>query len=87
MKGNIIPTPAHNYFVPVNDHSEQAWQSTLNDLKETQEEWMAFLTAFDIKDYDKMNETNQLSYYDYMHGILHHDAYHLGQIILLLKFA
>ena len=37
------------------------------------------------KDFEKIYPGNQLNYYEHIHGIIHHDIYHLGQIVLLAK--
>ncbi|WP_235811010.1 DUF1572 domain-containing protein [Aequorivita aquimaris] len=36
-------------------------------------------------DFEKEYPTNKHSYYKHIHGIIQHDAYHLGQIVLLAK--
>jgi hypothetical protein len=30
-------------------------------------------------------KSNGMTYYEYIHGVIQHDAYHLGQIVLLAK--
>ena len=41
--------------------------------------------TFDESDFDKIYPSNKMSYYEHIHGIIQHDAYHLGQIVLLTK--
>ncbi len=85
VQGVAMKTPADNYFKPVADTSEAAWQETLQALKTSQEQWVAFLRNFDETDFEKKYKPNSLSYYKHIHGIIQHDAYHLGQIVLLAK--
>lgn len=85
LQGAIIKTPGHNYFVPVKDISTTAWKKTLKDLKATQQQWTKFLGGFKEEDFEKVYPNNGLSYYEHIHGIIQHDAYHLGQISLLIK--
>ena len=86
LRGNFIPSPAHNFILPVEEPSEESWQNALEELKATQEEWIQALEAFREEDLEKTgNDKNNTPFYYYVHGILQHDAYHLGQIVLLKK--
>ena len=85
IQGEVIVSPEHNYFLPVKDTSETAWENTLHELNESQKKWLDFLRDFEEGNFDKKYPTNQMTYYEHIHGILQHDAYHLGQIVLLTK--
>ncbi|MEO8516434.1 MAG: DinB family protein [Flavobacterium sp.] len=85
VQGKVITTPNHNYFESINDISENAWKNTLQHLEESQQKWMVFLEHFDKKKFDKIYPNNNLNYYEHIHGIIQHDAYHLGQITILSK--
>ena len=85
MQGETITTPDHNYFVPVVDPTELAWQQSLQTLAKTQESWNAFLANFDDADFTKIYANNNHTYYEHIHGIIQHDVYHLGQIVILKK--
>jgi uncharacterized damage-inducible protein DinB len=85
VQGNTPESPADNYFRPVTDHSDAAWQDTLARLAATQEAWTAFMDQFKEADFEKTYPSNGSSYYDHIQGIIQHDAYHLGQIVLLAK--
>lgn len=84
VRGNTIISPADNYFTAIIDQSEQAWQNTLQGLKNSQQEWITFLETFEEEDLEK-TDINNLPYYKHIHGIIQHDAYHLGQIVMLVK--
>jgi len=85
VQGETITTPDHNYFVPVLDPSEAAWHQSLQNLGKSQDQWNTFLTYFDDGDFEKIYINNNHTYYEHIHGIIQHDVYHLGQIVLLKK--
>lgn len=85
MQGEVIKTPDHNYFVPVLDPSEAAWEQSLQNLAKSQELWNAFFVDFDDADLEKIYVNNGHTYYEHIHGIIQHDVYHLGQIVILKK--
>jgi uncharacterized damage-inducible protein DinB len=85
VQGEVIRSPSHNYVVPVKDTSEAAWHTTLKRLEDSQNAWLDFLKKFKTADFDKIYPNNNMNYYEHVHGILQHDAYHLGQIVILSK--
>lgn len=85
VQGNEIITPSNNYFMEITDTSENAWKKSMKRLENSQHQWITFLKTFDESDFDKIYPNNKMSYYKHIHGILQHDAYHLGQIVLLSK--
>lgn len=85
VQGNEIVTPNNNYFMDVTNISEAAWEKTLERLGNSQKQWTDFLKNFSESQFDKIYPVNKMSYYEHIHGILQHDAYHLGQIVLLSK--
>lgn len=87
VQGKVITTPSHNYFQKVNDTSAKAWKTTLKDLAESQKQWLGFLKKFDENDFEKVYPNNNMTYYEHIQGIIQHDAYHLGQIVMLSKLA
>ena len=87
VKGNTSDSPDDNYFRPITDPSENAWKQTLSKLEASQEAWRNFLDNFNEADFERTYPSNSMSYYEHIHGIIQHDAYHLGQIVLLAKAA
>jgi uncharacterized damage-inducible protein DinB len=85
IQAKTIPSPANNYFAPLPEVSEEAWLNTLDRLEDSQAQWRQVLKKFKKKDLEKNYPTNGMSYYDHIQGIIQHDAYHLGQIVLLAK--
>ncbi len=85
LQGQIIKTPANNYIQPITDTSDGAWQNLLARLERSQEAWIKFMQTFKTKDFEKIYPVNELTYYEHIQGILQHDAYHLGQIVIMAK--
>ncbi len=85
LQGKSIPTPEHNYFLPVEEHSEAAWNKSLLKLNESQAKWIHYLGEMDTTTFDTVYPANNKSAFEHIHGIIQHDAYHLGQIVLLAK--
>lgn len=85
VRGQVLITPDTNYVVPVENTSETAWQQTLLRLEESQKQWEIFLKDSSDNDFSKKYPANAFTHYEHIHGILQHDAYHLGQIVLLSK--
>lgn len=61
------------------------WQKTLDDLKKSQEALLAALKAFPENKLFTTVPTRTYDFYTMLHGIIQHDIYHIGQIILLKK--
>lgn len=87
VKGNFIITPENNYFTYIVDTSELAWLHTLKRLHDSQHHWIAFLKKIHEGELEKIYKSNNHSYAEHIHGIIQHDAYHLGQIVMLAKHA
>jgi uncharacterized damage-inducible protein DinB len=85
IQGKEIKTPAHNYFLSVQNNSAADWEKTMDELAATQKDWLEFLENLDTSNLDKVYAPNKMTYYEHIQGILQHDAYHLGQIIMLCK--
>lgn len=64
-----------------------SWPDALTELDVSQARLLAALTAFDASRlHEKVaNAHFEYTYYTLMHGIIHHDLYHIGQIALIRK--
>lgn len=87
LRGKVIVTPSNNYISPITDHSEQAWNETLKRFESAQKDWLDYLNDVDEESFESIYSPNQMTYYEHIMGILQHDAYHLGQLVLLSKQA
>ena len=87
VQGKDIKTPGNNYFENIIDTSDPAWKQTLKKLDDSQTQWLVFLNSFKSADFSKVYPNNQMTYYEHIHGIIQHDAYHLGKISFLIKYS
>ena len=85
LKGEEIINHENNYFDIVKDKSPKAWKNTLKNLEESQKLWLIYLNGIKTVEFDKVNKRNNMTFYEHIQGIIQHDAYHLGQIVLLAK--
>ena len=86
IQGKVIKTPESNYFETVTDTSDAAWVKTMKKFKDSQKQWINYLKDFKAENFSKVYPNNQMTYFEHIHGMLQHDAYHLGQIKLLAKY-
>jgi uncharacterized damage-inducible protein DinB len=66
--------------------SATTWAAALHKLEVSQAE---LLKAIDSLTADMLNEqvaNRKYDYYVLLHGIIHHDIYHIGQILLIKKY-
>jgi len=86
IKGENIPSPEHNFFLPVADTSEAAWEKTITDFETSQQAWLTALKVMTPGEVEQVYTPRNQTNYELIMGILQHDAYHLGQIVILKKF-
>lgn len=83
---NKKPTvPENNFFEEITDTSEAAWQTLLQRLEESQKNLVALLKGKKDIEWDDLPSKGNYSSFELMQSILQHDAYHLGQIVLIKK--
>ncbi len=86
LEGKDMNTPAHNYFEKIENKSTEDWKNTMKTIALTHKQWIRFLENFKTSNFDKIYTPNEMTYYEHIHGILQHNAYHLGQIVMLSKY-
>jgi uncharacterized damage-inducible protein DinB len=69
----------------VEDTSDDAWSSTLDELRRNHEALRAAIRQLDETRLDEIVPETQYSIYFLLHGVIQHDLYHAGQIALLKK--
>jgi uncharacterized damage-inducible protein DinB len=80
----------NNSFVvsdEINFPKLSAWNSVLAELEESQQQLLELIEKFPVY---KLNELVPVSeqnytYYTLLNGIIHHDVYHAGQIMLIRR--
>ena len=81
----LYDVPEHENFRSVSTITEKDWKATLERLQLSQETLLNLLKSTPD---NKLNETvgnRNYNYYTLLHGIIQHDIYHLGQIVLMRK--
>lgn len=73
-------------WTPIVDNSEEAWEKSLVQLEESTSKLVAVLQNLgENTDIDKLITVRQYPLKYLLDGIIHHDIYHIGQIVLLKK--
>lgn len=85
VKDESITVPDNNFIKEIEDTSEKSWERTLKRFKKSQMDIISFLSDSKDKVLDKVSSASGYTYYELIQAILQHDAYHLGQIVLILK--
>jgi hypothetical protein len=75
-----------DFYIPEN-HGEENWQHTVHRLEHSFDKMADALRKFPGQEvFDTFPGTSHPALY-YLQGLAEHDAYHLGQIVLLAKYA
>lgn len=71
----------------MNFPSSSDWEEALTELEKSQVRLLDAIAAFrESRLHDKVpNTSHSYSFYTLLHGIIHHDVYHIGQIMLINK--
>ena len=72
-------------FIRLETVDETIWNNLKQQLAESQEQLIAVMQNFNPKKLSNQVINRNYTYLDLLHGIIHHDLYHLGQIALLKK--
>lgn len=77
--------PEKNFPAPGSD----SWSDVLRQLEKSQQELIEAARIFPEERLSDLvpNSSFKYTYYTLLHGIVHHDIYHIGQIQLILKAA
>jgi uncharacterized damage-inducible protein DinB len=88
LNGEIVPsvTLEQNWPEPP-AASATTWQQTLDELARTQEQLEAAASALTDERLSERAPEKERSFYELLHGVIQHDAYHAGQIALLKNAA
>lgn len=84
LEGQDAPSPADNFIVHVTDPSDHAWKLVLQRLQTSQDSINNFLLEGVTNLYEPPAGSDYTRY-ELMEAILQHDAYHLGQIVIIKK--
>ena len=84
LTGSDNPPPFPDFLLP-NELSEANWRQTLHDFEAAYHLLRNAIHHFKEENLEKPSPKEGQSFYQLLMGCLQHDAYHLGQILLLKK--
>lgn len=73
-------------FVTYETLSEAEWEGLKTRLQESQNRLLALLSEADESLLEQQVAGRPYNFFTLLHGIIQHDLYHLGQIVLLSKY-
>ena len=86
LEWKAVEEPAQGDYPQVTETTEEAWAGALGSLETNHNLLLELVSnAGDEWQFDKLVPVGAKSAYETMHGILQHDIYHAGQIMLLKK--
>ncbi|MES2431807.1 MAG: DinB family protein [Bacteroidota bacterium] len=84
LTGTIDAPPFEDFHLP-EEFSTENWKQLLKDFEQTYHLLTNAIKHFNEKKLHEPSPKPEQTYYDLVMGCLQHDAYHLGQIMLLKK--
>lgn len=85
LRGNTTYDVNDAANFPVVSPNEESWLITLQQFEDSQLQLLEQLEQLDESRLEQVVEGRNYSYSVLLHGLIHHDVYHLGQIVLLRK--
>jgi len=84
LTGSSNPPPFKDFLLPA-ELSEENWKQTLHDFEAAYHSLRNAVHNIKDEQLDKPTVRKDQTYYELIMGCLQHDAYHLGQMMLLKK--
>ena len=84
LNGSLEPPPFKDFALP-DELNEENWKQTLLDFENAYHQLRSTILHFKEEQLHKPSPKPEQTFYQLMMGCLQHDAYHLGQIILIKK--
>ena len=81
----IVKLNTEKDWTTITDFSEDAWQATIERYKKSTDELSEALSKVEDSILDEIVPEHKFSLYTLLHGIIQHDIYHSGQIVMLRK--
>ncbi len=72
-------------FRPRENAGEEDWQKAIEALEQSQKQLLELLKDFPANELSALVDGRSYPFYVLLHGLIHHDLYHLGQIVLLKR--
>jgi uncharacterized damage-inducible protein DinB len=84
LNGSLEPPPFKDFALP-DDLNEENWKQALHDFENVYHQLRNVILHFKEENLYKPSPKPEQTFYELMIGCLQHDAYHLGQIVLIKK--
>ena len=84
LTGSDNPPPFQDFLLPI-ELNDVEWRQTMHDFESAYHLLRNAIHYFKDENLDKPSPKEGQTFYQVILGCLQHDAYHLGQIILLKK--
>jgi uncharacterized damage-inducible protein DinB len=84
LTGSDNPPPFQDFHLP-DSYTEENWRQALHDFEAAYHLLRNAIHHFKEENLYKPSPRKEQTFYDLMMGCLQHDAYHLGQLLLLKK--
>ena len=84
LNGNLNPPPFSDFKLP-DELNEQNWKQTLHDFESIYHLLRSTINHFKAENLEKPSPKESQTYSQLILGCLQHDAYHLGQIVIIRK--
>lgn len=84
LTGSDNPPPFSDFYLP-NEANAETWHQALQDFEGAYHLLRNAIHHFNEDNLDKPSPRKEQTYYELIIGCLQHDAYHLGQMMLIKK--
>ena len=84
LTGTDNPPPFFDFMLPENCN-EETWRQALQDFESAYHMLRSAISHFNEENLNKPSPRKGQTFYELIMGCLQHDAYHLGQMMLLKK--
>jgi uncharacterized damage-inducible protein DinB len=85
LQGQAFEATPEQDWPMADSRDEQAWQDTLQELDSGYQKLVAHLSQLSDKDLEKEVPGKPYDLYFMIHGVIQHNLFHAGQIVLLKK--
>jgi uncharacterized damage-inducible protein DinB len=69
----------------INFRKGENWEDALQELRKSQDNLLQALATFDPNNLTKQVPNRKYSFHKLLHGVIQHDLYHQGQIVMITK--
>jgi len=83
---SYVQVPEDINFPNVTDESEASWNKAVESLKRTYQKFEKHVATLKDPALEKIPDNTSSTFYRLIHGVIQHNIYHAGQIVLLKKF-